>query len=234
MLDVTNSGASLLAAKPLARGTPLSVRVPGSRALGRGLSLPAQVERSAATEDGAILGVRFRELSARKRARLAALVSQLEASGPVALDARAAAQFAPRRSAPREERRLGSRLKLSHEALAIDDRTGIARDVLFGTDLSLGGMRVEPHPALQRGAPIRIALQPPGGASPVMLRAEVTRDDGPRGLLLRFLALSPSTKLAIERMLDAAAEIERTRHARAAKDERVVLGTLIEAPPASG
>jgi hypothetical protein len=234
LLEVTNSGGSLLAAEPLARGTRVSVRVPSKHAAGRALSLPAQVERSAATEDGVILSVRFCELSARKRARLAELVSQLEASGPVAHDAKTAAQFAPGRCAPRGERRLGSRLKLSQQALAIDDRTGIARQVLFGTDFSPGGMRVEPHPALQRGAQIRIALQPPGGAPPVMLRAEVTRDDGPRGLVLRFLALSPSTKLAIERILDAATEIERTRNARAAKGERVVLGTLIDGSPASG
>lgn len=234
LLDVTNSGGSLLVAEPLARGTRLSVRVPSRHAAGRALSLPAQVERSAATEDGAILGVRFCELSARKRARLAAFVSQLEASGPVALDAKVAAQFAPRHFAPRGERRLGSRLKLAQQALAIDDRTGIACQVLFGTDFSLGGMRVEPHPALQRGAQIRIALQPPGGAPPVLLRADVTRDDGPRGLVLRFLALSASTKLAIERILDAATEVERTRDARAAKGERVVLGTLIEGSPAGG
>jgi hypothetical protein len=234
LLELTTSGGSLLAAERLARGTRVTVRVPGKHGSGRALSLPAQVERSARTEHGAILGVRFCELSARKRARLAALVSQIEARGPVAQDAKAAAKSAPRDSAARGERRLGSRLKLSEQALVIDDRTGIARAVLFGTDFSLGGMRVEPHPALQRGAQIRIALQPPGGAPSVILRAQVTRDDGPRGLVLRFLALSPSTKLAIERMLDAATEIERTRNARAARGERVVLGTLIEGSPAGG
>ena len=99
---------------------------------------------------------------------------------------------------------------------------------------SLVGMRIEPHPALLRGAQIRIALQPPGGAPPITLRAEVARDDGPRGLVLRFLALSPSTQLGIERMLDAAAEVERTRSARAAQPERVVLGTLLEGAATAG
>jgi hypothetical protein len=90
-------------------------------------------------------------------------------------------------------------------------------------------MRVEPHPRLARGARLRLALQPPGGAPPLLLEAEVARDDGERGLVLRFLAVSASARLALERMLDAAADVERTRRTQAAREERLVLGTLVEA-----
>ncbi len=233
-LDVTNSGGSLLLEQPLARGTRLNVRVPREHTGGRALALSAVVERSNASDSGAIVGVRFQELSARKQARLAALVRQLDATGPVAHDPKLAPAFAPREPVASRERRESARVRVSHQALAIDEKTGVARDVLFGTDFSLGGMRVEPHPRLQRGAEVRIALQPPGGAPPVTLLAKVARDDGPRGLVLRFLAPTPSVRLALERMLDAAAEIERTRHARAMRDERVVLGTLIDGAPVGG
>ena len=136
-------------------------------------------------------------------------------------------------SATRErgERRGGARVRIAQQALALDAQTGVARDVLFGTDLSLGGMRVEPHPRLVRGTEVQLALQPPGGAPTVKLSAEVARDDGERGLVLRFIAPSPAVLLALERMLDAASEIERTRRNRTSREERVVLGTLVEAEP---
>jgi len=229
LLELSQKNASLLLAEPLAPGTKLTIRIPAAHAGGRSLALPALVARSAAADDGTLLGLRFSVLSPRKLARLEALVKQLDLTGPIAHpEARRSGALALG-GRPRSERRRGTRVPISQQALALDERTGVARDVLFGSDLSLGGMRIEPHPRLQRGAVLRLALQPPGGAPPVTLDAEVARDDGDRGLVLRFRAISALTRLAIERMVDAASEVERTRRTRAAHEERVVLSTLIDA-----
>ena len=232
LLELSPSGGSLLLAIDLPRGTKLSVRVPAKHAGGRTLALAATAVRSTPTESGVLVGLCFEKSSARKRARLAELIRGLDESGPVPLST-AQSVSSSAGVAMRVDRRSGRRVRLEKQALALDPATGIARDVLFGTDLSLGGMRIEPHPRLARGAQLRLALQPPGGAALVTLRAEVARDDGERGLVLRFLAPPASTRLALERMLDAAHEIERTTRNRKAREERVVLGTLVEAELAS-
>lgn len=229
LLELSPKNASLMLAGPLAPGTQLTIRLPAKHAGGRRLALPARVARSAPADEGTLVGLRFDALPARTLARLEALVKQLDLSGPIAQPSARHASLFALAGRPRSERRQGARVPIAQQALALDERTGIARDVLFGSDLSLGGMRVEPHPRLARGARLRLALQPPGGAPPLLLEAEVARDDGERGLVLRFLAVSASARLALERMLDAAADVERTRRTQAAREERLVLGTLVEA-----
>jgi len=229
LLELSPKNATLLLAEPLAPGTQLTIRVPAAHAGGRRLALPASVARSAAADDGALVGLRFGALPARKLARLEALVKQLDVSGPIAQPSGRHRSLFKLAGRPRSERRRGARVPIAQQALALDERSGVARDVLFGSDLSLGGMRIEPHPRLTRGARMRLALQPPGGAPPVLLEAEVARDDGERGLVLRFVAVAPAASLALERMLDAAADVARIRRTRAAHEDRVVLGTLVEA-----
>jgi hypothetical protein len=229
LLELSPTGARLLASHALPAGTKLTLRVAARHAGGRTLGLPCQVVRSTTSPDGAaLLGLRFRGLSAHKRARIAGLVAQLDKSGPVPR-ARGRADSAGRASAFHERRR-GPRARIAQPALVLDAVTHVASEVLFGTDLSLGGMRVEPHPKLVRGAELELALQPPGGAPPVLLRAVVARDDGARGLVLRFREPDAAARQALAAMLEAAAEIERTRASRAVEYERVVLGTLVEAP----
>jgi hypothetical protein len=228
LLEVSAAGASLLVASDLPRGTKLSVRVPAKHAGGRLLALPCEVVRATQSAHGAVLGLRFRKLSARKKARVAALVSGLDANGPVpferALGRAAIASWAHEQ----RERRRGARVRVSQQALALDPSCHVARDILFVTELSRGGLRAEPHPRLARGAVVQLALQPPGGALPVMLRAEVARDDGERGLVLRFHALSTTAKRALESMLEGAPEVEHTQLARNARNGRIALGTLLE------
>jgi len=229
LLEVSASGASLLVASELPLGAKLSVRVPAKHAGGRTLALPCEVVRAAQSAYGTVLGLRYEALSGRKRARVAALVSQLEASGPVPFERALGRVASAARPAERGERRHGSRVRVAQQALALDARSQVARDVLFVTELSLGGMRIEPHPRLVRGAETQLALQPPGGALPILLRAEVVRDEGKRGLVLRFRAFSTTAKRALACMLEAAAEVERTRCTRDARSERVALGRLVEA-----
>jgi hypothetical protein len=230
LLELSPTGGSLLLSHALPRGTKLTLRVPAEHAGGRALALPCEVVRSAQGAHGRQHGLRFERLTARARARLEALVSDLDASGPVALAHTSSPAAKP--ASASSDRRRAARVHLAQQALALDPVSHVARDVLFGTDLSVGGMRVESHPNLRRGAEVLLALQPQGGGPPVTLRAEVARDEGERGLVLRFVALSTTARRTIERMLAAAAEIEHTRPTRDAEDERVVMSTLVAAEPA--
>jgi hypothetical protein len=229
LLEVSASGASLLVASELPLGAKLSVRVPAKHAGGRTLALPCEVVRAAQSAYGMVLGLRYEALSGRKKARVAALVNELEASGPVPFERALGRIASAARADERGERRRGARVRVAQQALALDAHSQVARDVVFVTELSLGGMRIEPHPRLVRGAEAQLALQPPDGALPILLQAEVVRDEGERGLVLRFRALSTTAKRALECMLEAAAEVERTPCTRDARSERVALGRLVEA-----
>jgi hypothetical protein len=225
ILDVTRAGASVLMRRSLPRGTKLSVRVSGTYTGGRALALAAQVERVAPHAEGAILGLRFVSIPARKMERLRALIARLDAAGPIANPK--APPGAERRAPLRAERRAAPRRPYRGEVLTFDDATGAVRDVLVGTDLSLGGMRIEAHPGIARGQRLRIALQPSPAAGPIVIGAEVLRDEGPRGLVLRFVDVPESTQSALRRLLGAVAEVQRAKDDRSGESERLVLGRLL-------
>lgn len=72
--------------------------------------------------------------------------------------------------------------------------------VLIGRDLSAAGMRIEPVDGLQKGDRFRLALHGPGPAEPLLVEAEVARDDGPDGLALVFRDLGPESRKALDKL----------------------------------
>ncbi len=221
-LELTSTSGRLLASRAIPLGTRLAVRIPAEFAGGRAITLRAVVERVAKQGGGVTLGVSFERPAEREQKRLAALLERLDA-GPVTDPRAPRADVAP----ARPERRSGERRQLQSHVLAFDALGRRVRDVLFGTDLSVGGMRVEWHPGLVRGERVRIALQVPLDVPPIVLRAEVARDDGPRGLVLRFIDVSEGTQLAIRRVLETAVEVESLRRGRESAGDRLVLGELV-------
>ena len=228
VLELSATGARVRLARPLAPGARVAVRVPRKYTHGSALVLAATIERSEGAGEDCIAGVRWDAPSARKQQRLDDLLALLAASGPLAEEESVAKRLGA--AAALKERRRGKRVRYAQQALTLDEKSGVAHDVLFGTELSLRGMRIEPHPRVHVGAKLRLALQPPGGAEPALLDAEVARDEGARGLILRFAEATRSAQHAIERMLAAGAEIERTSHERG-DEGRVVLSTLLERTP---
>jgi hypothetical protein len=65
---------------------------------------------------------------------------------------------------------------------SLDDGAG----ALVARDLSLGGIRIEPGTPLVLGRLVRLAIHTGGRGEPVIVTARVARDDGVRGLALRF------------------------------------------------
>jgi hypothetical protein len=103
---------------------------------------------------------------------------------------------------PFEDERRGAprRLYEGRRVVALDEE---AARVLVGHDLSAGGMRVAPNPALFVGQLLRVALYGSPGETPLVLEARVARDDGERGLVLRFGAASDSAGRYLKKLLDA-------------------------------
>ncbi len=106
-----------------------------------------------------------------------------EAFIPEERAAAARAVRAPAAQAPQEERRREPRRAFHRHVVALD-RT--ATRVLIGRDLSVGGMRVDPNPALMPLKTFRLSIHVGEGELPLVVRARVVRDDGEAGMVLRF------------------------------------------------
>jgi hypothetical protein len=85
---------------------------------------------------------------------------------------------------------------------------GNAPRIILGRDLSVQGMRVEPHPDLELGSTVRVALYGGEGEEPLTLDATVTRDDGDRGLLLRFTDLPDKAAELLELLVTRLPSLE--------------------------
>jgi hypothetical protein len=82
-----------------------------------------------------------------------------------------------------EERRKEPRALYTGEVVHLD---GEAQSVLVGRDISPTGMRIEPNPALEPGASLRLAVYASAREQPFMVRARVLRNDGPDGVAIAF------------------------------------------------
>src|SRR5262249_30860350 len=78
-----------------------------------------------------------------------------------------------------------------------------AARVLMGRDLSRGGMRVDPNPRLAVGMKLRLAVHAETREMPMILHAVVDRDDGERGIVLRFCDLSAELSRYLDYVIHA-------------------------------
>jgi hypothetical protein len=98
-----------------------------------------------------------------------------------------------------------------------------AARVLIGRDLSTGGMRVEPTQELRLGQRFRIALHVSPGETPLVVHAEVARNDGLGGFVLRFRDLTAAAERYLAKMVDSLPVLE-PRNSSAA---RVVVSEIL-------
>ncbi|GAF74173.1 unnamed protein product, partial [marine sediment metagenome] len=80
--------------------------------------------------------------------------------------------------------------------------------ILMGRDLSSEGMRVERLPGLWPGQHFRLAIYGPTRATPFMVRARVSRDDGEHGLALRFEGVASDDARELDKIVAALPQVE--------------------------
>ncbi len=93
------------------------------------------------------------------------------------------------------------------EIVQVDEESRVVQ-ALLGRDLSLGGIRVVRQLGLAPGNKLRLALFDTSQQGPLILDAEVSRDDGGSGLFLRFVELSVETTARIEEIIARLPAIE--------------------------
>jgi PilZ domain len=95
------------------------------------------------------------------------------------------------------ERRKHERVLFDKEVVGLSEE---AATVLFGRDLSIGGMRVAGNPQLELGMRLRLAVFGAPREEPILVRAEVTRaDDGSHAL--RFVDVAPDVASRLEKLV---------------------------------
>ncbi|MBW2541397.1 MAG: PilZ domain-containing protein [Deltaproteobacteria bacterium] len=113
----------------------------------------------------------------------------------------------PRDSSSGGAERTTRRGVFEQEVLQVDEESRVVQ-ALLGRDLSLDGIRVVRQLGLDPGNKIRLALFDTSQREPLILNAEVAKDDGGSGLFLRFVNLSPEVVTSIEGILSRLPAIE--------------------------
>ncbi len=121
------------------------------------------------------------------------------------------------------ERRAGPRRALQRHFVAMAEE---ATRVVIGRDISQGGMRIDPHPTLSMGDELSIAVHLRAREAPMVIQARVERDDGDRGLLLRFHDLPEATAERLGRIVEVSPILAVDEAAEA--DQEVVVSEILE------
>lgn len=213
----------------------LTLQLPRKVTHQRPLSLTGRVVRvgSAECREGRDVCLMFEHLGSRG-ARVLADVIEMHAAGPAifagalpptecgetpaptssapALDDHRAldsthAQASSDEDVSPENRRATPRHSFGRRVIALGDE---AARVLLGRDISLYGMRVDASPSISLGDELQIALHAPGLKTPLVVRAEVQRDDGERGQLLHFVDVSPEAVECLAQILQPLPELSES------------------------
>ncbi len=218
--EVSARGCRLLTRHPVSAGSEVSIQLPADLVGDAPLNLPAIAirtepgERERGAEGDYSIGFRFEALDAETKRTLRSILVK-RYWGPAPMEAK---PQAPPEEAPASEGELEQKgapfpgpqrrdLRAAYEGPVIAISPDATR-TLVGRDLSMGGMRVEPHPRVKVGDRLRIALYAGANEDPLLIHAHVLRDDGELGLALRFETLDRDDQDLLSDLLGTLPAIE--------------------------
>jgi hypothetical protein len=233
ILDMSPVSCQLLVQEAEALGSAVKIRVPEGIANGGAFTLTGEVIRSSRVAGGTRLVVSFGDLSEAVLARLQqvlALPGPCRLTGDLLMPAGESA-IAPESDRAEQEsaavdRRQEARSAMRREVVALEHSTSQVRHVLVSSDLSVHGMRVEAHPALALGDQMDLVLYEDSEGAPLILSAEVARDDGRLGWWCRFVGITPEVREQLTSVLDRFPPVTRLDEPEP-ESGRVVLGQLV-------
>jgi hypothetical protein len=216
LIDLSPRGCRILAQKCIPAKTAVTLQLPAELADGEPLDIPGSVVR---TQRGELEGgkpsetsmsICFDQFTALRKERLRAVLIEL-LKGPSSM---ASVDPEPSRPAPSEpkesappQRRRQPRGVFEEQMLVFggEDRA------IVGCDLSREGMRIQPDAGVAIGDTLRLAIEAGGRVEPVVVNAEVVRDDGERGLGLRFTWIEPGGQDRIDQVVAELPAVEGRR-----------------------
>lgn len=227
LVELATRGCRLLSDQPIGVGSRLTLELPSEVTGGRSLQLQAKVIRSLADDrdtgsEQYTVAFSFEKLSVGKRRQLVEILKK-RAGGPLMLsEAMARTSGAvPKRPLPApprgggrkpiaaagsvEDRRKSPRATFEGTVSSLDDEANL---VLMGRDLSAGGMRIEPHPGLEVGKMLRLAIYGTPREEPLIVRARVVRNDEDDGVGLRFEQITGTVAARLESLVAGLPSVE--------------------------
>ena len=217
LIDLSSRGCRLLSRYRAERGKHIKVMIPEVLVAGEDVALltvPGRVVHVEGTESGGIecfrIGLAFEKLDADTRNALALIIEE-RSQGPATLRAKTPSGNADedgdsdRRAISVDDRRRQTRGSYSQTIPAFGER---ALRVLVGRDLSVNGMRVQPHPELWIGDRLQLALYGEAGEAPMLIWGQVDRSDGDRGVLIVFDPLDRTTQARLEKLVASLPAVE--------------------------
>jgi hypothetical protein len=241
LIDLSPRGGRILSQKRMPAGTAVTLQLPAELADGSTLEIPGKILRVQRGEleggrpSEVSMSIAFDEFTSLLKERLrAVLVSLLrgpssmasvdEAPHSPARDAAAPSQAAPSEPASPDtvQRRRSPRGVFEEELLVF----GGCDRAIVGCDLSREGMRIQPDAELSIGDTMRLAIEAGGRVEPIVVNAEVARDDGERGLGLRFTWIEPGGQNRIDQVV-AGLPVVEGRRPDAEETGPVTVSTLV-------
>lgn len=250
LADLSMRGCMILSRRPMRIGQAIVVWVPDATSESKSFAVRGAVVRILPSSSGergfgVDFGVVSKQLVAHLKASVAAYLegpaahagldagtTQPLVSGAVLAQAAIASGSPVAAEHPDERRERERRTYAGRRVVALGEE---AARVLIGRDLSTGGMRVDPEPHLAVGQKLQIAIHAGPGQTPLVVQAEVMRDDAEHGFGLRFLALDEAAERYLAKMVDSLPDADATQGAGASgdgedRDGEVVISQIIESP----
>ncbi|TMA35527.1 MAG: PilZ domain-containing protein, partial [Deltaproteobacteria bacterium] len=230
LVDLSSRGCRLFAQSRIARGKRITVQIPEAADDAELLLVPARVihvERASGASDGYRIGVAFEKTDENTREALALMIED-RSQGPATVTEKnlMCAQSdadASERAISIDDRRRRQRAAYSQTIPAFGER---ALRVLVGRDLSVGGMRFQPHGDVWVGDHLQLAIYGDAGDAPMLIWGHVARSDGDRGMLIRFDPLDASVQARLERLVASLPAVE-SLHDSEAEAMGTVLGEIL-------
>ncbi len=233
LIDLSLGAARVLSRCDVPADLEMTLYLPPQLSGGKRVGIPGRSVRCVPFEnEGSLSGfcvlVGFTDLDASTRSHLERCLAGSQLGS----------QFTPLESLPNraregepgstpnggEDMRRNVRVEYAKAVPTLSSIGNSGADVVLGSDLSLQGIRLAPHEGLAVGSRLTLALHGGSRGAPLLLEADVVRDDGERGLGLRFVLLSPADKDELAMLI---AELKPIESLRDREGEPLVVSQII-------
>jgi hypothetical protein len=219
LIELSLNAARLLSPYEIPAGLDLTLFLPselsrGQRIAVQGRSLCCVPSESDSAEAGFCVVIEFTERAEATRSLLEDCIQGRQLGtkfSPLEVPMKRVAELGPEHvHGPLEEQRRHARVEYARTVPTLSSIGNRGADVVLGSDLSVEGMRLAPGEGITLGTHVTLALHGTRD-QPMLLEAEVVRDDGEHGVGLRFVLLSPADKHELEKLIAELKPIESLR-----------------------
>jgi len=237
LIDLSLNAVRLLSPCEVPADLEMTLYLPPQLSGAKRVGIPGRSVRCVPFEDeGSLSGfcvlVEFTDLDASTRSHLEGCIA----------GSHLGSQFTPLESLPNraregkpdsvpnggEDMRRNVRVEYAQAVPTLSSIGNSGADVVLGSDLSLQGIRLAPHEGLAVESRLTLALHGSSRGAPLLLEADVVRDDGERGLALRFVLLSPADRDELARLI---ADLKPIESLRDREGEPLVVSQIITPDP---